>query len=571
MKKNLLILLSALLISTASFAQFKVLATGNGFEEPENGYAKILQEKNGYTFFIHLTIKDGMNVRIYDENHKQVADKNLTPNYGKLRIGKGKGAMQGIQGMYEINKNIALFVSEYEDNKPVLYRIIIDGKTGELLKEETIGSLNDVNYGTAFGVLFGKVPMPAFYVRKDPESDNYAVALFNSFESDRNKRIELVHYNKEHREISRSYYQSPDNDYKYLNFMDLCVRGDKEVIVVAVGMNTRSSGGDLNGTLLMGSLKAGATSFDLQRLIYPDAGKISESMIRYNKVKDEYVLISVKPSKDKKDKNAKCYRTIIKSVGAEATTAMINSGPINRIANKHYDKKDQFLAIPQILYLNDDGSYTIVFEENKAIAGTNGSMMYSSTGTTTVNSNTGRMSSSPGFTHSNLGGSAPSFFLEDIGIIEYNADGTEKEAYYIPKSQKVKEIPRVIYHSFRDETGVKLIDGNQFKSFYFLNGKTKRYVLLNDIARNQDKIDDGKKVTTIQGLDECDAYAFEIGNGDNMPKRQLIFAEKEHKKEKDMALFAISDFDRENNVFVTLKLEHIKGDKEVKLVWLQPQ
>lgn len=547
-------LLAVLLISTASFAQFKVLATGNGFEEPEKGYAKIIQEKNGYTFFIHLTIKDGINVRIYDENHKQVTDKNLTPAYGKLRIGKGQGAMQGIQGMYEINKNIALFVSEYENNKPVLYRIIIDGKTGDLLEEKTIGSLKDFNYGSAFGVLFGKVPMPTFYVRKDPESDNYAVALFNSFQSDRNKRIELVHYNKEHQEISRSYYQSPDNDYKYLNFMDLFVRGDKELIVVAVGMNTRSSGGDLNGTLLMGSLKAGAASFDMKRLTYPDAGKIDESMIRYNKVNDEYVLISVKPGKDKNDKNAKGYRTVIKS-GGEVTTTMINPGSINRIANKHYEKKDQFLAIPQALYINDDGSYRIIFEENKTIIYTS----YSTPG------------SMSGFGATGVSHTSEYNFLDDIGIIEYNTDGTEKAAYYIPKSQRVKDIPRSIYYSFRDETGVKLDDGTQFKSFYFFNGKNKRYVLMNEIARNQDKVDDGKKVTVIQGLDECEAFSFEIGNGDNMPKRQVVFADKEHKKEKDMALFAISDFDRENNVLVTLKLEHIKGNKEVKLVWLQPE
>jgi hypothetical protein len=556
MKKNLLTLLSVLFISTISFAQFKVLATGNGFKEPEKGYAKIIQQRNGYTTYVHLTIKDGINVRIYDENHKEVADKNLTPNYGKLRIGKGQGAMQGIQGMYEINKNIVLFVSEYEDNKPVLYRIIIDGKTGNLLEEKTIGSLKNFNYGSAYAVLFGKVPMPAFYVRKDAESDNYAVALFNSFASDRNQRIELVHYNKEHQEISRSYYQSPNNDYKYLNFMDLCVRGDKEVVVIAIGMNTRSSGGDQNGTLLMGSLKAGATSFDLRKLTYPEAGKIDESMIRYNKMNDEYVLISVKPGKNKDDKNAKCYRTVIKSNG-EVATLMINSGSINRIANKHYDKKDQFLAIPQILYINDDGSYSIVFEENKTNTYTTYSTPIGGGGFGTMGT---------GLSHT-----SSYFYLDDIGIIDYNADGTEKASYYLPKSQRVKDIPRSIYYSYRDETGVKLDDGTQFKSFYFFNGKSKRYVLMNDIARNQDKIDDGRKVTVIQGLDECEAFAFQIGTGVNMPKRELVFPDKEQKKEKDMALFAISDFDRENNLFVTLKLEHVKGKKEVKLVWLQPE
>lgn len=242
MKKSFLALLSLLFISVSSFSQFKVLATGNGFEEPEDGYAKIIQEKSGYTFFLHVTIKEGINVRIYDKSHQQVAEKHITPDYGKLRVGKGKGAMGGVQGIYEINKNIVLFLSEYDDGGiPTLYRMIIDGATGNLLEEKTIGTLNKFRFLDGYASIFGKVPTPAFYVRKDPESDNYAVALFNSFASDRNERIELVHYNKDHEEISRAFYQSPDNDYKYLNFMDLCVRGDKEIVAVVVGMNTRSS------------------------------------------------------------------------------------------------------------------------------------------------------------------------------------------------------------------------------------------------------------------------------------------------------------------------------------------
>jgi hypothetical protein len=148
--------------------------------------------------------------------------------------------------------------------------------------------------GKGYAMLFGKVPMPEFYVRKDPESDNYAIALFNSFANDRNERIELVHYNKDHKEISRAFYQSPNDEYKYLTFQDMTVMGDKEVVALAVGMNTRSSGGDQNGSLLTGTLTAGSKSLELSKLNYPGAAQIDGALVRYNKVTDEYILLSLK-------------------------------------------------------------------------------------------------------------------------------------------------------------------------------------------------------------------------------------------------------------------------------------
>ncbi len=95
-------------------------------------------------------------------------------------------------------------------------------------------------------------------------------------------------------------------------------------------------------------------------------------------------------------------------------------------------------------------------------------------------------------------------FLNDIGIIQYSKSGTERGAYYIPKkSQQVFSLPNMIYYSFREESATSLSWGVQYKSFYYLNGKGKDYVFMNDIEKNQERIDDKKKVTTIQGLNDC--------------------------------------------------------------------
>lgn len=525
-------------------AQFPVIANSPAFEEPESGFCKIILEKNGNTAFLHITGNEGIKVRIYDPGHKQIAVKSIHPSYGKLRMAE-------VMGAYEINQNIVLFIRELEDRKPILYRLIIDGNDGKLIEEKEIGSLKKMDIGKGYAMLFGKVPMPDFYVRKDPESDNYAVALFNSFASDRNERIELIHYNKDHQEISRAFYQSPNDEYKYLTFQDMCVRGDKEVIALAVGRNGRASDDDQNGALLMGSLAAGATSLSLNRLNYPDAKKIEGALIRYNKATDEYILLSVKPEKKSKGIYV-AYKTIFKSADYNPVTTTVSAASLDKIANGHYDKEDQFLAIPQDLCINDDGSYTILFEEN---------MMRSTT------YNTG-MPGSNNFGATSMRTSTK-IFLNDIGIINYDKAGKEKGAFYIPKSQQVLAMPNMIYYSFRREAATPLVWGTQYKSFYYLNGKNQDYVFLNDIERNQEKINKKKKVTTIQDLNECEAYSFIIGNDGEMPKRKKIFNDK-GKEEKDIALFTASTYDKENNVFATLKRKREGREKSVQVVWMTP-
>ena len=540
MKKIITLFAAVVFCCRPAMADFKVLGNSTGFEEPESGFCKIISERNGNTAFLHVTIKEGINIRIYDPAHKQLVNKHIEPDYGKLKEAD-------VLGTYEINNNLVLFIRELDESRPVLYRLIIDGEKGNLIEEKLIGTLPKMDWGKGYAVAFGKVPTPDFYVRKDPESDNYAVALFNSFASDRNERIELVHYNKGHQEISRAFYQSPNDEYKYLTFQDMCVMGDKEVIALAVGMNTRSSGGDQNGSLLIGSLAAGSRSLELNKLNYPGAALIDGALIRYNKVTDEFLLLSIRPERSSKDNEYRAYKTVIKRSDYTPVTTALSAVSLNRIANKHFEKKDQFLAIPQNLYINEDGSYTIIFEENLMRVTTYSSM------------------------NSSMMRRSVKVFLNDIGIIQYSKDGVEQGAYYIPKSQQVFSLPNMMYYSFREESAISLSWGVQYKSFCYLNGKDKDYVFMNDIEKNQERIDDKKKVVTIQGLNDCEAYSFNLGTEGEMPKRHLLFPDKDSKKDRDIALFTISAYDREHNVFVTLKRERSGRDKSVKLVWLQPE
>jgi hypothetical protein len=161
--------------------------------------------------------------------------------------------------------------------------------------------------------------------------------------------------------------------------------------------------------------------------------------------------------------------------------------------------------------------------------------------------------------------------LENLAVSKYDASGKEIASCLVPMSQRVfKSFLQTFYHSKREGTAQLLDEGGQYKSFAYLNGDDKSYILINDIEENSVSLKKGK-LTRIQSVKDCDGVYVEISGSEALPERKFIFGKPENKREHDLGLFAISDYDREHNVYVTLKLEREGKGKNVQLVWLQPQ
>jgi len=218
-----------------------------------------------------------------------------------------------------------------------------------------------------------------------------------------------------------------------------------------------------------------------------------------------------------------------------------------------FGKKENYSGVLQNFYLNNDGGYTIILEG-----------LYVET--------TQRMSMGGGSSSSST-----SYKLNDIAVLNYDQKGNLVSSTLIPKSQVLNNsimsggggvTAAPLYHYKRDFTAQWLKGGNQYKSFAYLNGKTKNYILMNDIEENEERISKGK-LTTIQSVKECDGFSFETNSGNILPSRKFVF-DGGTKKEHNLALFAISDYNLESNVYVTLKLEVDGRDQKVRVVWLQP-
>lgn len=522
MKKTLLLFLSILTFNIAN-AQFKLIAEGPVFKEPEEGFAKILQMKNGNTMFICITVKDGINVVVYNPSHQQIAQTNIEPAYGKSDKG-------GIEAIFELNGNVVLMISKAVSRTPTLYRLIIDAQNGTLKDEQKIAELKKVSFFEGYAIGFGGVPLPDFFVRKDPNSDNYAVAMFNSFESERSKRIEIVSYGADNKETGRAFYTSPEEKYKYMRYVDMAVIGSEKVCVLSYAYNTRNSGGK-ESELIMANLDRGSTTVSLTELGFSKDLIVDYGITRYDPVVKSLILIAL-VKENKRDDGYTPILAFINPFEKKINRTNILTPP-DRL--NEYSKKG-FRGLPQNLFINDDGTFTVVSEEMV--------IRISKYSSSTV--------------------------IGDIAVVNYTKTGEPSSNFLIRKSHILYSSGLApFYLSHREGRAQTLAKGNQFKSFAYLDGKTKSYILFNDTERNNEN-QAGGSLVDVQGVSDCDGFYYTLTGPDAILKRDYVFGDPAGKHDHNLGLFSISDYDRKNNIYVTLELSKESGKKGVKVVWLQP-
>lgn len=520
-----------LLIQATSYAQFKVVAESPAFDEPEGGYAQILQMKNGNTLFFRSGPKDSYDLQFYDVKHQLKLTQNIIPNLEKRKSG-------GIESVFENNGDITVLLNELGDKTPMLYRLVIDGNTGKVKKDEKIAELKRVTRGQQYAMVFGGVPEPEFMVRKDPNSDNYAIAMFNSFESDRNKRIEVVHYGADHAALSRAYYSSPEEKYKYLEFIDMSVLGSEKVCILAYAYNTRASGGK-ESELVLASLDKGASAVTLDELKFSKGIKIAHGLTRFNPVSKKLLLLAAMDP-EKKATHSALLVTVDPVTRKIEKTSPVFPKEANKKNIELFGSKRTLTGTPTGLFINNDGSFTIVYEEIEEIVGTtsSGAMYHSGTE------------------------------LGNVAVSTFDVNGKQITSYLTPKSHFLFNERKYAFYSAY-HPGDVLYGGNQFKSFAYLNGKDKMYVLFNDVEENIERMLKGK-LTTIRGVTECEAYYYTLSGDNVLPARDLVFGKPEKKRDHNLAVFTVSDYDPVQDLFITLKLEVSGNDKRMKLVWMAP-
>ncbi|MFM6924382.1 MAG: hypothetical protein ACKOU7_02695 [Ferruginibacter sp.] len=542
MKKIILIL--TLLLTGFLFcnAQFKQIAEGPGFAEPEEGFAKILNMKNGNTFYLNISLKDGINIRIYDVTHIQTVTTAFSPAYETLKTGD-------VEAIFEIAADVVVFISERDDRTPVLYRLIIDGNTGKLKEEKTIARMRKE------GAFVNTSRYKSFYVSKDLYTDNYAVILYSVMESDIEKRMEIIHYGSNNNEISRNFFASADKENKFFFYIDMVVMGSDKVCAFLFASEDKYEFGK-KGNMVLATLQKGSVSY--ATLNTGDEVRVNWGLGKYNPVTKKILFLTA-AQLGKRKNTYMAYQTSGKATYQPylfmidpISNTITSDGDIGAneklytYYKEQFDKKDDYAGMPQNLFINDDGGFAIVYEEIMVQRQSSQSSGFGSSSTIRVDTKLGKMV-----------------------VATYDQKGILASAYLVPKEHWVifQELSP-FYHARREGSAQLLYRGNQYKSFAYLNGVSKNYILFNDTERNNEVKKD--KFVEVQGVSDCDAFMYKLAGNDVAPKREYAFGAPA--KGHTLALYAISDYDKKSNVYVTLKLDkESPANKEVKLVWLQPQ
>jgi hypothetical protein len=517
-----------LLIQASSYAQFKVVAESPSFREPE-GLAQILQMKNGNTLFIRDGHPGSYDLQIFDAQHQLKLRQKIAPD-------SGKRGYYGITSIFETKGDIAIFLNNGEKDTLMLYRLVVDGNTGKVKKEEKIAVMKAMTRGQMYGMWLKGTPEQDFIVRKDLYSDNYAVASLNSFASDRNKRVEVMLYNDDHVELSRAYYTSPEDKYKYLKFIDMSVVNKEKVCMLAYAYRTRVRD-DKERELVVASLDKGAAALTLDELEFSEFMKIDHGLTRFNPVTQKLLLLA-----DLASDHIPVQHAILVSIDpvTRKIENTIEAFPedANRKNIELFGRRPALNATPQGLVVHTDGSFSIVSEETTYFR-----------------------SSPEGLTDNGTE-------LGNITVSTFDTSGKQVKSYLAPKKHFYFSNKKSAFYTAY-QLGDMSYEGDEYKSFVYINGKDKMYVLFNDDEENTEKVLKGK-LTTIRRIGKCDAYYYTLSGDHVLPARGQVFGKPENEQDHNLALFLGSDYDPVRDLFITLKLEVNGNDKRMKLVWMSP-
>lgn len=563
MKKNLLAI-TVLLLSTiaVSAQQFRVEKSGE-FDIPAYGWNKLMQLKNGNTFYFHSSRRDGLEVTIYNKQRKQIASKELDSklwNSDKMNTAE-------IEGLYEINGQPVIFIAQGDGRTPVLYRMQLNPNTGAIAGEAKVGELAKISLTAGYKYAFGgsNYVLPQIVVEKDPNSDCYAAIFFDGL-SNKPDRIRAIHFNGNHKVISNATYVSPNGQYKSLNYIGATVDGNKRIFVSTYGYNGEADE-DKDAVVLISRLNAGATKFDHTTLqvstdfantkaimrMNPKTNKLIMMTSTYDKLIREHENVLFGTSKRRLNRKKKeSFLTILSVIDPDALNVTANTpvltDKIDDYGKANIDKDFEYVGAPQNIVMNKDSKMTILMED---ITGNDDSWVSSGDG------------------HTNR---AIYTTLGPIGISELSETGEVEKAYALNKSQKCSGLLPGFYNAerangkFKFTRGLKGAENKQYISFDYVYTDNNSYVLYNELPSNAEREEEDQKRRLVSDFSHTNTMCYQLAG--SQIKKTFLFGEPADDKSSTCILVESSDFNKSSNTYATLIEERSKNVYLSKIAWI---
>ena len=562
MKKILLATLTVFATLNVLVAQQFKIEKSVGFDEPEYGWNKLLQLKNGNTIFFHSTRRDGIEVTVYNKQRKQIASKTLESTLWDV----GKMKQSKIVGLHEINGEPVIFIVQASDREPTLYRMRINPNTGGKMNEAKVGNLPKIGAFAGYAMAFGNVDMPDIIVEKDPNSDCYAVIYFDGFAHEGTARIKVVHYDGMHKQLNTAQYTAPDGKYKYLRYIGCVVDGNKRVFMASYGYNGKANE-DAQPSVIMSRVNVGESKFAHTMIKVSNDFNDTKSVMLYNHNTNKIQLMTVTYTKEKmpvwdnvrwpgadfgyyRKRELSCI-ALLNYIDAESLNITgvkpLVGAKIDAYGKQNIEKEYEYDGVPLDMVLNKDNTTTVLMED---ITNTTTRSTYMNSGHTRTTHKT---------------------YLGPVGISELSDDGTEVNGYAINKKQQADGTLPILYMSGRSKgvfsypTSDQRSNNNEFLSYDYIYTDKGHYVIFNDLPKNSEKDEEDEKRKTVAYVSKTNTMCFKLNN----PKIEKSFLFGQPGEDKSTFCFiASSDFNKELGTYATMIVERDGREKQAKIAWI---
>lgn len=536
------------------------IATSDGFEEPQTGSARVILLKNGNTLFLNFSLKNGITVTLYGPDHKKKSQSGMEIEGFRQRALKNAE----LKGYFEADGNLLVFIEKQMGSELNLFRILISGTTGKKISETRIKTIENVSLMRLGVVEFSTMARSGFIVRKDPNSEYYAILTFNSFEKG-NKRVHVSHYSPGNNLIRESFYDSPGKKFTFIDPVDLYVNKDHYVCLITYLFNTRRTGGKASAVGIA-KLDAGDTDFQGSILEDSDDYTVKNVAMKLNSNNGSLYLVSridhrkkgkgaVNPNSNDilRFRRTKLLVNIIDPGKMKSTGSfLVTQDLLNQYVNKYLGYKHAYGGEIQDFLINEDNSITLLYEELDRKVHHHS---YQSSGGSTQG-----------------GMDTYSTRLGEIGISILDTRGKELDAYAVPKAQITEGSVYEFNLYNRNQTDWKFrrkITRDEVMGYYSYDALqlgSNQILIYNDYIKNfNNERTNYRSIKNVKYVSETNTL-FAIYDGKNID-RQFLFGEPGKKNSNFINMEMISK-NRDNTGFATMMVEKRGKKKVAKVLWV---
>lgn len=534
------VLLGALLFSTLAFAQVPVVTLGPDFGEPGDGWDKLMQLKNGNTFYLHFSKKEGLSVSVYNAAHElTVTDTLHTQQWNSSDLESTE-----IDGIYEINGQPVIFLQQLVKYNPVLYRLVLDAETGKLVREDKLGELPSIQHRSVF--VEDNLASHDIYVEKDPNSDYYAVALFSGAAIQKNdsihERIQILHFSPTHDIINKGWFYVADTSYNYFSYISMAVAGKAQVYLGTVAFNAKRAEGDAGPKVLFSMLSADSATFAHHVLDYTAGAGNVGGYIQAAPAVGQVRMVLYIPAKQKEGGSGIIMNTFQAATGKLKKHVQLAFPELARNVEVNLGYKDPYKGTPQRLLLNEDGSSTLLMEN----------LSFFKQGNSQINK-----------LHTNLG---------DIGIALLDTIGRENTTMAVSKYQVITGIcePFQLQRRTKSEwmfrNKIAALNTNTWLSYDYIPRPDVSFVLFNDYLQYLDTGGSDKVRKPLKFATDANFVCYRFYKG--KMERMFLFGVPEVTKGY-ACMMGAADYDAQSGVYATVLISRKGLDKKANIAWIK--